>query len=368
MLSRFDDYPIHQTSDVIDHVASSDRNFYDRYYFSLFDLKGEVFLVVALAVYPNIGVMDAFATATQGEQQWVVKASRVLGADRANTVVGPIRVDVLEGLRRLRCRCEPNEWGLSFDVTFEGRHFPVEEPRFFRRAGNRVVMDYTRLTQVGRWSGTLTVGDKTYGVAPESFWGARDRSWGVRPVGDREPASAPARDGLGGFYWNWAPVQFEDSALLYSVSERPDGTRWHEIATRVYPWDAGRDPEHLRVVGHDIRMKPGTRVFDGGSFTLAKPDGAELVVEAKPLRLLFMQGAGYAYTGGWRSGQYHGELVVEGEKWDLAQPDAVERVHTQTETVCEFRAGDEVGYGPFELLCLGSYLPAGLKTPLDVPN
>jgi hypothetical protein len=115
-------------------------------------------------------------------------------------------------------------------------------------------------------------------------------------------------------------------------------------------------------------MKPGTRVFDGGSFTLAKPDGAELVVEAKPLRLLFMQGAGYAYTGGWRSGQYHGELVVEGEKWDLAQPDAVERVHTQTETVCEFRAGDEVGYGPFELLCLGSYLPAGLKTPLDVPN
>ncbi|MEX1254480.1 MAG: hypothetical protein WEE64_09070 [Dehalococcoidia bacterium] len=369
MLTPFDDYPIHQTAETLDRAATSDRNFYDRYYFSCFDLKSEVFLVVALGVFPNIGVIDAFATATQGDAQWVVRASRALGHDRAATNAGPIHIEVLEGLRRLRVACEPNEWGLDFDLTFEGAHFPFQEPHFFRRAGNRVVMDYTRLTQVGRWEGTLTVGDKRYDVTPEAFWGARDRSWGIRPVGDREPASAPSGDGrMGGFYWNWAPVQFDDSAILYSVSEETDGRRWHEIAVRAFPYESEREPEQLRVVRHDIKMKPGTRVFDGGSLTLEGPDGRELVIEARPQRLLFMQGAGYAYTSGWRGGQYHGPLVVEGERWDLNDPNAVERVHVQTETVCEYRVGDKVGYGPFELIVLGAYEPDGFKTPFDVPS
>ncbi len=161
-------------------------------------------------------------------------------------------------------------------------------------------------------------------------------------------------------------MQFSDSTVVYSVSEEGDGSRWHEIATRLYPHQAQREPERLRVVGHDTKLKPGTRIFDGGTVTLAEEEGGKLTIEMRPLRLLFMAGAGYSYTGGWRGGQYHGPLVVEGERWDLTDAGAVERVHVQTETVCEFRIGDEVGYGPFELLCLGTYEPYGFKTPRDV--
>ena len=32
MLTRFDDYPIHQTPEPVAHAASSDRNVYDRYW------------------------------------------------------------------------------------------------------------------------------------------------------------------------------------------------------------------------------------------------------------------------------------------------------------------------------------------------
>ncbi len=367
MLTPFDDYPIHQIPEPIDRVATGDRNFYDRYYFSMHDLKSEVFAVVALGVFPNIGVMDTFATATRGNEQWVVKASRDLGHDRSRTSVGPITVEVLEGLKRLRTVCEPNEWGLDFDLTFEGVTFPLEEPHFLRRSGNRVVMDYTRLSQSGRWSGKLTVGDREYEVTPDAFWGARDRSWGVRPVGDREPASAPVPDGMRGFYWHWSPIQFPDFAMVYSVSEDADGSRWHEIATRMYSYAAEREPDHLRVVRHDIKIKPGTRIFDGGNVTLAEPDGTEVTLEMKPLQMIFMAGAGYAYTTGWRSGQYHGPLVVEGEHWKLDDP-SIERLIVQTETVCEYRMGDSVGYGPFEFICMGSYEPYGFKTPFDVPS
>ena len=37
MITDFDDYMIHQTSDPVTQPASSDRNFYDRYWFNGFD-------------------------------------------------------------------------------------------------------------------------------------------------------------------------------------------------------------------------------------------------------------------------------------------------------------------------------------------
>jgi hypothetical protein len=78
-------------------------------------------LIVGLGQYPNLGVTDAFALLRRGSAHRVVRASRELGADRMNTRVGPFGVEVLEGLKRLRVVLDPNEHGLSFDLTWEGR-------------------------------------------------------------------------------------------------------------------------------------------------------------------------------------------------------------------------------------------------------
>src|SRR5580765_318493 len=103
MLTPLDDYLGHQTPETVDHVATSDRNFYDRYYFNAHTLDGDVFLVVAMGLYPNIGVIDAFATCVvRGKTQHIVRASRELGSDRMDTTVGPIGVEVIEGLRKFR--------------------------------------------------------------------------------------------------------------------------------------------------------------------------------------------------------------------------------------------------------------------------
>jgi hypothetical protein len=368
VLTPLDDYLAHQTSDTFDHVASSDRNFYDRYYFNCHDLTGETFLVVAMGAYPNVGVIDAFATCVRGQtRQHIVRASRELGADRSNTTVGPIGVEVLEGLRKLRVWCDENEWGLSFDLTFEGVTAPFEEPHFFRRAGNRVVMDYHRLTQVGRWSGALTVNGERLAVDHESWRGGRDHSWGIRPVGDREPAAAPARDGARGFFWNWSPLQFDDFALMYTISENHDGSPWHEAAARLYPYDAERRPEPLEIVRHDLRLRPGTRLFDGGRVMLRTGDGKELDVSLEPLSLLHMAGAGYAYQGDlWRHAQYHGALAVEGETWDISDAALAARVAGQSEVVCRADVEGQTGYGIFEFILFGLYEPYGFKTLTDV--
>ena len=366
MLTPFDDYLTHQTPDSFASVATSDRNFFDRYYFGCHDLTGDTFLVVAMGAYPNVGVMDAFATCVQRrDKQFVVRASRALGADRSQSVVGPIGVEVIEGLRKIRVWCEPNEWGLDFDLTFEGLTAPFEEPHFNRRAGNKVVMDYSRLTQSGRWSGKLNVGGESHDVAPDGWWGARDHSWGIRPVGDREPAGAPDTNASRGFYWNWSPMQFGDHALMYTVSENDDASRWHEAAAFLY--SDGRDQEELSVIRHDWKLKKGTRRFDGGSALLARADGSELLVQFEPLTQLHMAGAGYSYLGDrWRHGQYHGELEVEGETWDIADEEFLKTIQGQNQTVCKVTAGDASGYGIFELIVFGLYEPYGFKTPTDV--
>ncbi len=372
MLTPLDDYLVHQTPETVDRVATSDRNFYDRYYFNAHTLDGEVFLVLAMGLYPNIGVIDAFATCVvRGKTQHIVRASRELGSDRMDTTVGPIGVEVIEGLRKFRVWTDSTEHSLSFDLTFEGSAPPYEEPHFFRRIGNRVFMDYTRLTQTGRWSGTLTVAGESHTVDPSRWWGARDHSWGIRPVGGGEPPSAPPPAGAaGGFFWIWTPAQFDNAAMMYTVSEDPDGTRWHAASELIPSYAANKPAEQLAVIGHDIKMVPGSRTFERGTLTVAQRNGTPATITMEPKSTIYMAGAGYAYYGGWRHGQYHAPLALEGETWDLTDASLLGRIGGQTETVCDYHVegidGLGTGHGILEFLLLGSYLPYGFKTWNDV--
>ncbi len=371
MLTPLDDYLVHQYPTTVDRVFTSDRNFYDRYYFGMNTIEGDVVMIVAVGVYPNVGVMDAFATVVvDGLKQYIVRASRAYGSNRMDTKVGPIGVEVVEPLRKTRVYCESNEHDLAFDLTFEGVTFPFEEPHFLRRAGPRVVMDYTRMAQNGRWTGTLTAGGRTFKATPDKYWGAKDHSWGVRPLGG-EPRSAPPPDAArAGFFWTWTPIQCEGGSLMYTCSEDGDGSRWHTASELLFPWGDGRPPEQLVVVGHDLKLKPGTRLFDRGTLRAARRGGTPVTITMEPKTTLYMAGAGYSYMGGWRHAQYHGPLAIEGETWDLTDPAVVAKAGVHTQTVCDFfieGLGDiGIGHGVFEFLSLGVYEPYGFRTFADV--
>src|SRR6476646_12172293 len=111
-LGPFDEYLAHQTSDTFDHVATSDRNFYDRYYFNMHSSSDELFVITGLGQYPNLGVTDAFITVSIGTEQHTVRASRELGVDRMDTSVGPLSVVAVSLQKKHRVRCDDNEWGV----------------------------------------------------------------------------------------------------------------------------------------------------------------------------------------------------------------------------------------------------------------
>ena len=140
------------------------------------------------------------------------------------------------------------------DVTFEGQIPAVAEPAQFLRSKGKVLFDTQRLAQTGRWSGTLEVGGAEITLEAADCGGNRDRSWGVRPVG--EPENDGIRQGelvLAGM-WNYFPMQFDDHAILYICHERDDGVRPLVQAERIWA-DPSRGVDELGRSEHEHRRR-----------------------------------------------------------------------------------------------------------------
>lgn len=366
-LSPADEFLLHQTSDTFDHVATSDRNFYDRYYFNMHASSDEIFVIAGVGQYPNLGVIDGFITVSLGTKQFTIRASRELGHDRLDASVGPLAVEVLEGLRKLRVTCAPNEWGLTADLTFTGTVDVLEEPRTFMRSYGRVQQDVSRYAQVGVWEGSLTVDGRTFEVTPDTWQGARDRSWGVRPVGEPEPPGIRARqsrDGHG-FRHDWLPMQFPDHLIKIQVDQDADGNRHLEEAVRVWNSELARPVEHLGSPEIDITYIPGTREIASATITAADPDGSDIVIRSTPLRTLYLAaGSGYVPEAGWGHGYYQGPLKVEGLVHDLADAEQRRKYALLNETLSRFEtASGDIGYGLHENMLIGIYRPSRFDAP-----
>ena len=366
-LSRFDEYLAHQTSETFDHVATSDRNFYDRYYFNMHSSSDELFVIMGMGQYPNLGVTDAFITVSIGTEQHTIRASRELGTDRMDTTVGPLGVEIIEGLRRLRFTCASNEWGIEADVTFVGTVDALEEPRTFTRKYGRVEQDVTRYAQVGTWEGFLVVAGKRFDVTPDRWQGVRDRSWGVRPVGEREHPGIKVRQATDGhgYRHDWLPMQFADHMLKVQIDQDADGNRFVEESMRVWNTDLGREIEHLGRPEVDSTYISGTRELAGATITVPVPGGDPIVVTATPLRTLYLAaGSGYIPDGNWGHGYYQGPLKVEGVHHDLSDPEVRRGFAILNETLSRFELSTgEVGYGMHENMLMGIYNPTGFVTP-----
>ena len=362
-LSSMDDYPLHQTAEPIRNVATSDRNFYDRYYFNLHGCSDELMLIFGLGQYPNLGVQDAFACVRKGDQHRVVRASREMG-DRMDTSVGPFRVQVLEGLKKVRVILEPNEHGIAYDLTWEGAIPAFLEPRHFIRKHGRVYFDTMRFAQTGYWSGTLEVGGVSVAVTPDRWWGTRDRSWGVRPVGEPEHPGIRGDEGQMGGMWNYSPMQFDDFSIIYILNESDSGERLIEEANRVWA-DPSRVPESLGRPEYDHTLVSGTRMVSSSVLSFPDAPGGGLEVKVTPLTHVHIAvGTGYGMEDDWRHGMYQGPLVVQGLARDAAEVDAY-GWYGVVDHVARFELGDQIGYGLHEHGFFGPFRKYGLETRTD---
>ncbi len=367
MLTPLDDYPIHQTPLPIAHPASGDPNHYDRFWFNGY--TEDFYFAVGMAVYPNRGIIDAaFAVVHDGVQRSVFVSGRI-PVDRSETRIGPLTIEVVEPLRVTRVRVDAADSGIDADVTFTARTVALEEPRQTITAGTKTVMDSTRMTQWGTWTGSLRVGGAEVPIA--RMLGTKDRSWGVRPVG---PAVAGApENALPQVFFLWAPINWDDCCTHFLCFERGNGDRI--VSSQAILGIAGAsDPmfgpeaesriQHLAATTYDVRWAPGLRRSRGATLRLLRHDGREERVQLEPLLTFRMRGLGYTHPE-WGHGHWHGELAVGSEEHKVEELDNVEPWNIHIQQVMRATWGDKHGLGVLEQLAFGEHQPTGLTGVLD---
>jgi hypothetical protein len=364
MLTKADDYPIHQLPEPI-ATSGTDRNFYDRYFFNGYTPDGSTFFAVALGVYPHLNVMDAAFSLVQDGVQSNLHASKLLKMERMDTTVGPITISVVEPLKKLRVTVADNAHGLKADVLFTSRALPVEEPRFTYRQGPRTFMDYTRLTQNGSYEGFIEMAGKRTAIGP-SVMGTRDRSWGVRPIGMSDPQGlAPPR--LPQFYWLWAPMNFGEHFMLYHNNADADGTSWN---TASVIGNLGDTPYmHMKSCRSTIDYKPGTRHARTAAIDVVDRQGGEWRAEMKPKFQWYMQGVGYGHPE-WGHGHYKGENAVGFDTFKTADVNenlpGFQHVQAFSDVTLSGPNGvKDKGVGVLEQLVIGAFEPHGLTGIFD---
>lgn len=373
MITSFDDYCIHQTTSPVSMPAHSDRNFYDRYWMNGIDTGGGFMFEAGLAVYPNRHVQDAHFSVVVDGVQHAFHCSRRAPRDRAQSVIGPFRLQILEPLRRFRISIARNSTGIECDLTFIARVAPGEEPQSVLREGDRLIMHTSRFTQLGCWQGYIAVHGRRIEVNAATTLGARDKSWGIRPVGEREMGAPGLTNAAPSVYWVWAPLDFGDFCTQFNTFQDPTGrtTQLQACIQRAYA-DPAAIPEgephddirEMSSASHRIRWIPGTRRSRSAELQFIEATGERHDIVLEPLLDFYMLGVGYQHPE-WGHGMWKGEEVYAAESWKIADVNPLDPRFIHVHQLVRATMGKRQGYGTLETIVFGRHDPSGFKELFD---
>jgi hypothetical protein len=374
-LGPADESLTHQIVDTFATVGQSDLAWTEKVCAMACATDGSLQLGFGLGKYTNRNVMDGYGGLSRGREQLTVRASRTLSSDRGSTSVGPVHYEVLEPMRTVRFRLDPNDvQPLAFEWTFTAELPPFTEDRTHQRSlHGRVNAELVRYHQIGRASGWVELdGDRS--TFRDTDWvSTRDHSWGVRyDVGATPPDLEPTFDvaEVANFNMVWSPV----------LMERPDGSHYglfvHFVDIEVpgfyeqHSHTAGIEHpdgtfERFTAVRPDLRYDTTNRRLLGGTISATQADGTtrEIGVEAVS-DTGFHLGAGlYFGYAGHHHGEYRGELHTEGERIaDCTVPAVARDLHQIRDTVVRVTdpLGGGVGVSNCQPIITGAWADLGL--------
>ena len=371
MLNRLDDYPIHQTPLPLAYPATSDRNVYDRTWFNGYAADASWYFGVGMAIYPHRGILDcAFSVVERGGRQHCFYASRRAPKERTEMVAGPMRIEVLEPLRRTRVVIDDNDSGIACDLVFSARTAGIQEARQTLWSSTRAAMDATRFDQFGHWSGTVRHPDGEIRVEETQCHGTKDRSWGVRAVGEPESGGAPVVPN--GICFLWAPLFWEDHVSHAIFFDGPKGeplvreglvAPLHADEASIPPQGEATD-ERMATARHRVRYHSGTRLAASAEIDLVPLEGPIRTIALEPELLFLMKGLGYGHPE-WGQGMWKGELATGSESFDPRQVDLLARENLHVQQVVRADDGARQGIGVLEQIVVGPYAPAGFTEFFD---
>lgn len=370
MITNFDDYCIHQSALPVAQPTQSDRNFYDRYWFAGIPQDGSWMFEIGFGLYPNRRVMDGHFSVAMGSRQVAFHGSRRAPKERGETAVGPLSVEIVEPMRRVRVRLEANEHNIECDLLFTAASIPHEEPANVMHDDGHLIMHNSRFTQMGYWSGYFSVdGERT---EVERACAIRDKSWGVRPVGEPQGGAPGLLSGDPGVYWCWNPINFGDICTQMGTFEDRDGHPTQLSADLLPLYDnpddipRGEDPGLVEMtdVSHKIQWVSGTRRPASAELSMSDKQGTRYEISLQPLQRFQMLGVGYNHAE-WGHAFWKGELETGREDWDLEALDPLEYQNLHIHQAVKATMGERTGLGILENIVIGRHSRSGFKEFFD---
>jgi hypothetical protein len=225
--------------------------------------------------------------------------------------------------------------------------------------------------QMGAWRGTIRHPDGEIAVDAQVCRATKDRSWGVRALGEPE-GGAPALRRGGGMFFVWAPLFWEDHVthtMIYDDNEGRPISR-SGLSTPLYrnPADIPmvEDPrcEHFADTRARVKYIPGTRLAASAQVDLVDGDGGVRTIACEPILKFQMNALGYGHPK-WAQGVWHGEEAMHHESFDPATVDPLAPENLHVQQVVRLNDGTRKGVGVFEHICTGPNAKAGFTGARD---
>ncbi len=377
-LTGADEYFNHQIVNSFAAVASPERAWTEKAWFTLMRKDGSLQASFGLGKYVNRNVVDGFAGVQIGTRQMTVRASRLLSSAPDEMGVGPLGYDVVKPLEAIRLTLAENAaQPLRFELMFHATMPGFFENRDVVFHDGRAASDVIRFHQAGTISGWIEIAGERHAVNPDEWFGFRDRSWGIREhVGldpaDLAPASGPGITGGNktgsAFHFNW----------LVSKIDRADGSSY-DLA--YYFRDFGGEGPPAFFSGYinesdgrqipilqlypEIDYRTADRGAMRGTITAIIAGKGKSVeerifeIEAINPEMGFRLLPGmYGEWKGQIHGSYKGEAFLDGETIDDVNNPAklAETYRWQIrDRPVRIREGANSGYGDMESIILGDY-------------
>jgi len=311
-LSALDELPVHQTTQPIRVVATSDPRAYERYWFTGQDVDGAHAFMLGIGFYPNLGTVDGYLAVSTGSTHTTVRAHRILSEDRTDVSVGPIRAEVVEPFREWHLTVGDNPQGLGLDVRWRDTKRAVFHQIPGGPRPGQLPQDTSGYETFGRIEGTLTVGGRTIPLAPASTWGSRDHHWGTRNGVGGPAITEPLRGTYAGQWVEFADFGLWGPRVLFNLGDdRPGAEQVSRVDARLR-----FDPETDHLVGGVIH----NHLRSGEVKTVTYEQVPHRVIYLRTGLYLGPDGVGEPEHG-YQQGTYLGDdVVVDGATYDVSDP------------------------------------------------
>jgi hypothetical protein len=270
-----------------------------------------------MGFYQNMNVVDGGMVAIHDRRQHNVRVSRQL-RPAYDTVCGPLGIEVLDPLRRIRLTASRNASTVEADLEWVATSAAQEERHHFARRTGRVVEDYSRYDQIGEMSGWVGIDGERLDVS--SWWACRDHSWGVRErVGVPEPHTGqgpPSPGALFAFLFYSTDTQSGHVQLT-----RRDGNDHITVEMIDDKTGVSAIGEKVSVAVHFVDDRRPRR-FERAVFDVTTTAGDVTSIQAEADGpAVAMPGLGYGgYADGLGLGVYRGVTHLEHDVWDVSHP------------------------------------------------